>query len=187
MITRIFRISWMIALLIICSSCGYKVDSLGQSVRCRSVSVPYVEGDWDGSLTSALIKHLCRSGIEYRNQGGDLQLLVRLIEVDDENIGFRYDRHRDGKLKKSIIPVETRMIAWADVSLVDFITSEVVLGPERISASIDFDHDYYSSRDGVNVFSLGQLIDYDAAYDAAERPLYDKLAQKIVDFINDSW
>ncbi len=43
---------------------------------------------------------------------------------------------------------------------------------------------YYSSRKGVNVFSLGQVTDIDEARDVAEYPLHRRLAQKIVDYIN---
>ena len=52
-----------------------------------------------------------------------------------------------------------------------------------IKASMDFDHDYYSSRHGVNIFSLGQLTDYDTAEDTVRKPLNDRLAEKIADYV----
>ena len=112
---------------------------------------------------------------------------VELIDFDDENIGFRYDRKKDGRRRKAIIPTETRLIATAQVTLIQAYSGEALIGPVRLAASVDFDHDYCSDRGEINIFSLGQLNDYDTAYEAAFRPLNRVLAQKIVDLINDSW
>lgn len=57
----------------------------------------------------------------------------------------------------------------------------------RITADAEFDHTYYTTRDRINVFSLGQLSDIDAARDAAMVPLNRALAERIVDFVMNSW
>lgn len=180
-------------LLISCTAgfltgCGYHAGEDGIAAQYRTLSVPGVKGDIDGDLTSAIVEKISMSGcFEYHRDCGAATLFVELIDVDEENVGFRYDRHKDGKIRKWIIPTETRLIATAEVTLVEFGSGRTLLGPVRLTASIDFDHDYYTCRNGVNIFSLGQLTDYDEAYDAAYHPLNRALAQKIVDFICDSW
>ena len=110
-----------------------------------------------------------------------------IIDYYLENVGFRYDRKRDDRLSHSMSPTETRVKVLAEVAVQDCCSGETVLGPARIYASVDFDHDYYYSRDGINVFSLGQVTDFDAAHDAVQSPLNRVLAQKIVDYVIHSW
>lgn len=170
------------------TGCGYSFGQGGVVERYHTFTVPYVEGDHDGYLTTTLIRQLSESGCyDYRNCDGRLRLCVKVVDVDDQNIGFRYDRKKRGKIRKTIIPTETRISATAEVTVYDVECDRALLGPVLITASIDFDHDYYDSRNAVNVFSLGQLTDYDEAYDASIKPLNDVLAKKIVDYVNGSW
>ena len=176
----------ILTLLLLLTSCGYKLDPLFEEVP--TITVPYVVGDIEGELTAAIVKEISSTGrYAYRSSGGDFILLVRIIDEYTENIGFRYDRHRTGKLKKEIIPVEGRSIILAEVELVSSACSETVKGPIRLQASVDYDHDYYTIRNKDNVFSLGQVSDVDAAEEAAETPLYQKLAEKIADYLIYSW
>lgn len=178
----------LLLLLFLCSSCGWK---MGESViiqNYQTISVPFVEGDREGFLTQYVIQELAEmSPLSYVNQGGDLNLLIKLCTVDTENVGFRYDRKKDGELIDYIIPTETRLKAIAEVTLVDPCQNTPLLGPLRIEAWVDFDHDWYSTFGAVNIFSLGQLNDYDEAYDAALKPLYCRLARKIVDYVIFAW
>lgn len=169
--------------------CGYQFGQGGSLPnRYSTISVPYIEGDIDGSLTAAVISDIARSGVfEFRKSDGALVLKIKITDLRDDNIGFRYDRKKKGELTHSIIPTETRLTAYAEVVGEDAATGCVVLGPVRVMAFVDFDHDYYSNRDGVNIFSLGQLNDVDAAYDAAQAPLNQALARKIVDYVCDNW
>lgn len=184
--------TFLCALILIgsCSlvSCQYQFGYGDLSQRYSTITVPYIEGDQKGELTTEVIKQLSLSGaLRYVNCGGDLTLKIKLIEFRDENIGFRYDRKKSGKLKKSIIPTETRISALAEVLVIEAGTGKTIQGPINISASVDFDHSYYSSQHGINIFSLGQLSDIDAAYDAVMHPLNQCLAEKIVDYIINSW
>lgn len=171
------------------SCCGYHFgQNTGLQAIYSTISIPYVEGDVDGSLTAAIIKEFVRSGVfEYRQTGGSLLLNISLIDFNDENIGFRYDRRKSGEMRKSIIPTETRRTSVVEVSVENAASGCVVLGPARFSASVDFDHDYEYARDEVNVFSLGQLSDIDQACDAVQTPLNKVLANKIVDYVTHSW
>ncbi len=168
--------------------CHYQFGHGDLSTRYFTISVPYVDGDKDGELTANLIEKISTSGaFQYRHSGGELILKAKVIELRDENIGFRYDRKKQGNLKRAIVPTETRLNALVEVSVIEAATNKIMRGPTRITASIDFDHDYYYSRNAVNIFSLGQLSDIDAAYDAVMRPLNRCLAEKIVDYIINSW
>lgn len=176
-------------MLLLCSGCQYHVGQGGLDERYSTICIPYACGDEDGQLTAALVKKVSETGIlQYKPGSGELTLYVKLIKCKNKNIGFRYDRVRKkDELTNTIVPAETRRTLWCELVVVETCSGMELIGPVVISASVEFDHDYYSSRDRVNIFSLGQLGDIDAAYDACLTPLYQKLAEKIVDYINNSW
>jgi hypothetical protein len=169
-------------------SCCYHFGYGDLSRQYSTISIPYIEGDDKGDLTAEVIKRLSISGaLRYVSSGGDLILNIKVIELRDENIGFRYDRKKRGELKKSIIPTETRLKAITEVSVKEAYSGNIIKGPTRMTASLDFDHEYYSSRHAINIFSLGQLNDIDAAHDAVIHPLNRHLAERIVDYVINSW
>lgn len=182
---------WLLALVASCimvSSCGYRFSQGELASKYDTISVPYVEGDLDGRLTAQIVKQLSVTGaLKYTRVAGDLILSAKILDLGDENIGFRYYRDKDGKLTRETIPVETRLSITVEIAIIDAATGQAIRGPVILSAQTDFDHAYYSTRNAVNVFSLGQLTDFDEAYDAAKRPLNQELAKKIVDYVCDSW
>lgn len=170
------------------TGCQYQFGHGELSQRYATLSIPYAEGDLKGDLTAEVIKKLSSSGsFRYVNCGGDLILKIKVIDFSEENIGFRYDRNKEGKLKKNIVPTETRAVVIAEVSLIDGGTGKIVRGPDRISAEAEFDHTYYTTRDEINIFSLGQLSDVYVARDAAKIPLNRALAERIADYVINSW
>lgn len=174
--------------LMLLSGCGYQFGKGELPNNYQTISVPYAEGDVNGAFTAELIKQIALSGaFNYVRTGGDLILKATLSDFHDEDIGLRYYREKDGKLTRETIPVEGRLFVTAEIEVIDALTGVVVLGPAAMQATTDFDHDFYSTRDNINVFSLGQLTDFDGAYDAALRPLNESLARKVTDFISDSW
>lgn len=182
-------------LFLICASCGYRFDP-GCEGR-STISVPYVQGDNEGKLTDAVIKTLSESGAyEYQRSCGRLSLEVILVGDSNDRIGFRHDvSDTSGKIRKNIIGIENRRTLSAQVSLIDPITEEILFGPHVVTASMDYDYvdenslrdlsfiDSFGVRESSIQFSLGQLD----AKDFAERdvliPLYQRLAEKIVDGI----
>jgi hypothetical protein len=173
--------------LLLLTGCQYRAGQGGFSGNYSTITIPYAGGDEDGRLTSSLVKKMEESHIlSYCHTNGELVLVVNLLKVKDKNIGFRYDRKKDGERAKTIIPTETRRFLQAEVVVTEACSGREVLGPVRMTAYVDFDHDYYTVRDQVNIFSLGQLVDIDAAYDAAWEPLYDKLAEKVIDWVNNA-
>lgn len=173
---------------VLISSCQYQFGRGDLSQRYATISVPYIEGDQKGELTAEVIKKFSTAGaFRYVSCGGDLIAKIKLLEFREENIGFRYDRKKNGRLKKSIIPTETRMKAIAEVIVIESGSGQTIRGPTQITASTEFDHTYYATRDEINIFSLGQLNDLDAARDAVKQPLNRHLADRIVDYIMNSW
>lgn len=188
MTLKSFRILLALCAVLVLASCGYRIQAGDRVDVSRGINVPFVFGDIDGQLTQELVKELATRGclIDQRDCC-NLLLSVKLIEIRDENIGFRYDRKKREKLTHSIVPVETRVFAKAQVSVEDLTRSCTLLGPVYIEAWYDYDNDYYYSQNGVNVFSLGQLSDYETAREAAKRPLYKVLSRKIADYVLVSW
>lgn len=174
--------------LCLTSCCGYQLGSGDLADSYHTVCIPYVQGDVMGLFTASLIREIGNSSpFHYVNTGGDLSLYVRLVGLRDENIGFRYDIEKSGALANWLVPTETRLWAAAEITLVDSVSNCILVGPVRVATSVDFDHEYYLSQNGVNVFSLGQLTDIQEARDAAQAPLSRALAQKIVDYISNVW
>ena len=91
---------------------------------------------------------------------------------------------------------ENRRTLTAQVSLVDTITEEVIVGPVNVKASTDYDYIDVNSlktvsfineqgkREKTITFSLGQLDSIEGAQDAALTPIYRQLAQKITQVLN---
>lgn len=176
------RRSTLLLFFLFLGGCGYQL--LTPSKAPHTVSVPFIDNDRGGELTRALIKKLSQSE-QYRPSGcGRYTLDVSILSHKDENVGFRYDQNREGDFLNTIIPAETRTALLVEISLIDSTRGSVIFGPARLSASHTFDHDWYVSLDRVNVFSLGQVTDYDDAKDGVYHPLTQKLAQKIVDLLD---
>lgn len=174
---------FLILASLILGGCQYSFGRGEFASQYRTIYVPYAEGDKEGDLTTQVIKCLSLRGFSYVNSGGDLNLRMKIFELRDDNIGFRYDRKKCGRLKKVIIPTETRVTMVVEVTVIETLTEKILRGPTRIKTSLDFDHDYYSSHHGVNIFSLGQLNDIDAAHNAVMRPLHRQMAERIVDYV----
>lgn len=189
---QIARLALALAGAVCLAGCGYTMGQYGALKSYGTISVPYVVGDGDGSLTAAIIHEIATLGcLEYRSSEGALTLAVKVINSNDVNIGFRYDRHKDGKLQHTLIPVETRLTLTVEVTAIEAASEAVLLGPVLLIASVELDHDYNADRnptDGrANTFSLGQLTNADVAFQAAAKPLNSAIARKIAEYLIHSW
>jgi hypothetical protein len=180
------------------TSCGYHFGRGEILQRYSTVCVPYVEGDEQGFFTTTLIRQITSQGcLAYRSSGADLALRVCLLEPVDTNIGFIYAPKKNKKHSKSlkknkkqsriIVSHEARLMMAATVSLIDRRSGECVLGPMEIRSWIDYDFEPDLGNVNFHAFSLGQLERHNLAQDAACRPLHVLLAEKIVDYVNNSW
>lgn len=182
------ELGWMLLASFMLGGCQYQFGRGELSHHYATVEIPYVKGDLRGELTTDIIKKLSTSGaLRYVTHAGDLVLKIELSDFREENIAFRYDRKQMSELKKSIIPTETRLTVSAEVCLIEGRTGQKVREPTRITASVEFDHTYYATPNEINIFSLGQVNDFDAARDSVMHALNRNLAEKIGDYVINSW
>lgn len=174
----------LFCLLCLLTACGYRPGCSPLSESYHSICIPYVTGDLDGLLTAALVHEITISlPFELSSTDGQLILIVKLLNISDENIGFRYDHLHHKHDRDDLVPIETRLVARAEVSLLNSATDCVVIPTVILSAFVDVDHEYNATYHDANVFSLGQLSDAEAAFDAARIPLFRSLSKKIADYI----
>lgn len=189
---RAFLFGWTIFF----SSCGYHwVEN-----QDKSISVPYIQGDKDGSFTAELIRQCASSNGLMISRESKYQLNVSILQDNVEPIGWREDPQKiDGKIRKHLTQNEERRSIQVEVSILDRECCDTVWGPVRITSYVDYDYvdgdslqdlQFYNAsrqRKIVLPFSLGQLEPEESAHFASERPLYRKLSQKIVDAIMSQW
>lgn len=176
----------LLLLLLLLSACGYRPGTGALVSQYKTISVPYVQGDKEGAMTQALIEKVStQSMLTLANDDGDLLLKVCLNGPKSQNIGYRYaPKPKD---KKVVVANEGRLTQEATVTLVDCEKNCTVLGPFTVNAT--FDYDFESDMGTVNqhAFSLGQLEMNSLAKVGATPALYNLLAEKITDYINNSW
>ncbi len=188
--------------LLICvfaAGCGYRWQPEYPQEERPSVTVPFVVGDEDGMFTADIIAALSSSGLmDVVSFGGDYRLEVVVLGEEIEKIGFRVDPQKvRGKVRKNLLACEGRRNRMIEASL--FLGEERVYGPYRITADAEYDYvdgdsiqdltfiDSSGSLATVLPFSFGQLESIESAQEAAGKPLYRRLAQKIVDAISSNW
>jgi hypothetical protein len=192
----IIRSVFFFHLVLLMASCGYRWQTAeGMEGGLPTISVPYVDGDSDGALTGELIRALAVSGVgDIRSFGARYRLQVAVLSANNQTIGYRRDRQQiDGKSKKNLVSSEARRSLVVEATLYEEISGRIVCGPFRVDADVDYDYVdgdsvqdlTFLGSDGVSrvvlPFSLGQLESVEAAQEAAARPLYVRLAKKIVD------
>lgn len=191
---HLLRVSF---LLFLCS-CGYQWAPKEDRF---TVAVPFVIGDEDGALTQELIWALSRSGLaKVKGADANYRLEVQIVEGKNDTVGFRRDKQIvDGKSGKNLLACEARKTVGVEVTVFKRDEQEAVLGPFKVTADADYDYvDGDSIQDltftdsqgqfiTVLPFSLGQLESTESAQEAATKPLYRSLAQKIVDAISSEW
>lgn len=174
--------------LILLTACCYQFGRGELSERYSTICIPYVEGDDQGFLTTALIRQLSASGgLLYRSSGSDLLLRVCLLQPIDKNIGFIYAPKGDNDPPHTLVSNEARLTQTALIRLIDRRTGECILGPCEITVSLAYDFEPDLSHIADHQFSLGQLEMHDLAQDAATPGLYRLLAEKIIDYVNHAW
>jgi hypothetical protein len=174
-------------LSLLTTSCGWHLSNEFSQEQQLSISVPYVYGDHDGALTTALVSEIEKQGsFSYAQEGGQFTLNVELVDSRSDNIGFRYDPKKLENGKRKTIPSETRRKVLAKVTVVDSLSQKVCMGPSYILGSTEFDHEYYNLSHNINRFSLGQLTDIDTTYDVVSIPLYRALSRDIAAYLENN-
>ncbi|MDR3624022.1 MAG: LPS assembly lipoprotein LptE [Chlamydiales bacterium] len=165
-------------------SCGYRLGSSSCLDTNKTIMIPYVRGDLDGTFTQELIKQVSRTTeLRYVSSCADYILCVTFVDRKEDAIGYRYERTYENQLGKRLVASEERVTLIAKVELMDFRTKKVIAGPFCIADSINYDFAPETSPQNDTTFSLGQLDFKPAAVDAARAPLHRSLAKKIVDYL----
>lgn len=185
-------------ILFFLTGCGYRWQPGSFEPDRYSITVPFIKGDEDGLFTNEVVRAIAASGVaDIRFRGGDYRLEISILQNSKETLGFRKDRQKvNGKTKRNMVACEARKNLSIEATLFRGESEEAVFGPYVLEADVDFDYvdgdsyqdlmfvDPHGASQAVLPFSLGQLESYEAAQDAAMRPLYSRLAQKIVDVIS---
>ena len=177
---------------VVCTSCGYHFSNGNRPAR-KALTVPYIKGDLEGSLTSHVIEALTTSSRWRYTQGGaEYSLEVEILKNFNDYIGYQYDHLESGALIDRLVPNEGRKSVLVKIGILKVATQEVVYGPYEIEGSADYDFvnsDTYTDMSFIDskgvphsvlAFSLGQL---DAEQDARRVTMqgaYKKIAEKIV-------
>ena len=110
--------NWLRSLLplLLLNSCSYEWYSSEGSLR--TVSVPFVTGDEDGSFTAALVHALSRSGISVVSSGASRRLEAKIKAASTEVVGYRIDPQKiKSEIKKNIVASEGRRNLSVEVAL----------------------------------------------------------------------
>jgi len=194
-------VRWLSLFCLVLAACGYRWQPEYPDGQRPTLAVPFVIGDAEGNLTAELVRALSRSGLaDIKNGTAHYRLEVKIQNGSIETVGYRRDRQIiKGESKKNLLASEGRRSMTVEAVLYHGKTDEVAYGPYVISADADYDYvdgdslqdlAFTGSGGGqiiVLPFSLGQLESNEAAQEAAARPLYIQLAQKIVDVIFSEW
>jgi hypothetical protein len=181
------------------SSCSYRWDLNYPQAKRPTITIPFIQGDEEGMLTAEITNAIASSRIaDVVAKGGDYTLKVQIIRSDAEIIGYRINPQKiKGEIKENLLATEGRKIIGVEAGL--YQGDDLVYGPYKIAATADYDYIdgdsvedlTFVNREGEMVialpFSLGQLEPYEAALEAAARPVRVRLAQKIVDAISAEW
>jgi hypothetical protein len=183
------------------TGCGYRWHPDFPDTHRPTIVVPYISGDDDGTLTSEVIRTITSSGIaNVCARDGDYLLKISIVNSQNQTVGYRRDKQKvSGEIKKNIVACEARRLLTAEVTIFDGATDKIKAGPYKITADTDYDYvdgdsiqdlAFINSRGDPTIvlpFSLGQLESFESAHEAASKPLYEKLAQKIADTIFSAW
>ncbi len=174
--------------LFLLTGCGYRFSDTAKTREvCRTVSIPYIVGDQDGSFTSTLIHTLAASGKwKYHPNLGELTLKVSLVGTRNEEVGFTRSI-QNGQLNKWISPNENRLSALVKVEMIETASQKTVLGPEYLSAGVIYDYDPDFNADNLVQFSLAQYNFQEISNRIAKAPLDERLSQIIIDFVENTW
>ncbi|HRW58378.1 MAG TPA: hypothetical protein P5048_02025 [Chlamydiales bacterium] len=176
---------------LLCVSCGYHLSD-----SFVAISIPFIEGDEKGALTQQLISEVVKSPLMTYQPSSQTQLQIKIISVENEQIGYKRDRNPDGTVRKDIMPIEGRQTIIADISLIDLKKGDSLIEKRRITAYADYDFveqnsikdlsfiDQNNQREKIIQFSLGQLESKAEAQEASLMPLYKALSKKIIHSIS---
>ena len=173
---------------ILLTSCGYHLTDNSAISSYSTVSIPYVQGDQEGRLTSALIQSISANDhLRYVSSDGELILKVEIVKTKTDHTGYRYGRDEDGKLLDFIVPDEERQSILVKLELIESSSQKTIIGPDYLSQSVEYDFDSNINEDNLVTFSLGQLNFIESARLNSTPALYKSLSDKIAQYLKNFW
>ncbi len=179
----------LLTLGLLCQGCGYRsVIHHNALSSYKTITVPYIEGDGEGEITSQVIQSLSQSGAwQYRTFDAELILKVKVLGTKAEDVGYNRFIGPDNQAERWMVPNERLLSILSEVTVIDMATQKIVLGPKNLSTSVKFDFDPEFSEDNLVGFSLAQYNFVENAERSAHKPLNESIAQTIVDYLVNSW
>ncbi len=184
----------LLGILLLFQGCGYHWH---QEEDKPTLSVPFIAGDDDGSLTNEIIRTISASNIAQIRHNGNYRLQASFKDLKTDTIGYRRDKQKvDGTISTNIVASEQRKSITLEIAIYQQSSNQIVFGPYTITTEIEYDFiDGDSIQDLVFInpqgipttvlpFSLGQLEPVEAAQEASSRPLNQKIARKIAEFVS---
>lgn len=173
---------WSVILL---TSCGYHLGTPSLSKSYETFHVSYAKGDNKGIFTSILIEKIASgTQLRYANCDADLEIKVCLSSPAQRNIGYIYGT---GNKSKVTFANEGRLTQNATLTVVDTNRKCTIIPTTNLVAWFDYDFESDAGTVNRHAFSLGQLEMNPIAKDVATPPLYGLLAEKVVDYLKNSW
>jgi hypothetical protein len=144
----------LISIFLLGSCHGYVLQE--DSFMGRGIEVPFIPGDEEGLMTQEIILSLERSGFDVV-RSGSYELKLKLQSEDVRSLGYVYGRNNTGALINELSLNESCLVSCYLISLIDKRSGEVVLGPDSINISIDYDHEIEEVPYNSVQYSMGQL------------------------------
>lgn len=170
-------------------SCGYRsAGNYNALSRYQSITVPYVEGDEEGDVTTQIIQALAEAGVwKYHALDAQLSLKVKILKIKREDVGYDRFYNQNNQIERWMVPNERRLSILAEVSVVEESTQKTILGPLELSESVKLDFNPEYSETNLVRFSLAQYDFVENAERTAHKPLNQRLAKIIVNSLINSW
>ncbi|MCH9632325.1 MAG: hypothetical protein S4CHLAM6_06570 [Chlamydiae bacterium] len=179
----------LLAIVFFCQGCGYRSTAYHNALSSyKTITVPYVEGDAEGQITSQVIQSLSQSGAwKYQTFDAELILKVKILGTKAEDVGYNRFFGSDNQVERWMVPNERLLSILSEVTVIDMKTQKVVLGPKKLSTSVKFDFDPEFNEDNLVGFSLAQYNFVENAQRSAHKPLNEDIAKTIVDYLINCW
>jgi len=185
----------LVSISFLTASCGYHVTTISEPI---SLSVPFIMGDRNGTLTSAIIEEISKcDNIEYGGDSAPYTLSLEFISHDDDQIGYKYrTQDTSSALIKNLSPVESRQLIRVRINIISKASHQPLIDPLVIETSMDYDYvDSQSFNDLAFInaagatttvlnSSLGQLDAWEDAKSISTQQLYQIIAQKVARAVN---
>lgn len=176
--------NWLAGFILLTfTACGYQVGDNGLLSSYKTVSVPYIQGDVTGALTTAVIDEISSLGsTAYVLSSADLELKMEVKESRSENTGYQFPK--DVSEDNRLVASQKREEMLLSIELVDTRTGEALFPTHYLTAGTEYSFlPIGRAEENILQFSLGQLDSQEGAMDFSSLNLNQQMAQKVVEYL----